>query len=254
MRNLVGLLALSALTGCLRTSASWEGIWLLNLPVFDSLECSSDIDENFLDAAPYKDPDVDPGDWEYTVEGEQSVKAEFLEVLIQNGQAIGIWNDEVYVGTADAKTLTLAWESSEDLEDKEEHSSGYAFVETTRASTTETLTLTKGKNNTYTGKWEVKFNDTTTYEEDDEWDRDETGINQGRIPSNILEPDNNGDQNNVFDEDDCSGNTCELTVSTKCNGKMDLTAVFAGDNEGMFNGIEDADRPNGVGNGGGYTY
>jgi hypothetical protein len=63
MRSVLGLLALSTLTGCLRTSASWEGLWLVKFPAAEANECELEIDENFLDAAPPEEVEIEEGDW-----------------------------------------------------------------------------------------------------------------------------------------------------------------------------------------------
>jgi len=244
MRSVLGLLALSTLTGCLRTSASWEGLWLVKFPAAEANECELEIDENFLDAAPPEEVEIEEGDWTYEVDGKVSDGAQFMQVLMDGGLAVGVIGGTVYTGTADAKALTLTWEGSEDTEDLSEHSSGYEYVVTERSSSVETLTLNKGKKGAYSGTFEFKTNATVSYLEVDEWDSDEVGFNGGEIPGGAyLE----GDMpNNRFDSDDCSGGDCELTISQKCDSKLDITAQYAGSNEGMFNGVEDASRPNGV--------
>ena len=248
MRHLFNVLAVAALaTGC-RTAGSWEGIWLVYVPVGEPNECTFSIDENFLEAEPPEEEEIEAGDWTITEEGKFSDGAIFLQVLVQNGKAVGVTGGEVWVGTADSKGLTLAWEASEDSEYEADHQEGYTYTEKTRASIKQELTLAKGDGNAYTGVLKVNINDTTTYTETDEYDSRISTYDT--LPRGFLD----GDDTNRPGNDDCSSGTCELVISTKCDSKTDITATFAGDNEGMFNGIEDAERDPGVGGGGGYTY
>jgi hypothetical protein len=239
MNKTLSLVALTMMTGCLRTSGSWEGIWFVQIPVSETSACETDIKENFKDAA-VPDVEVIDSEWTYTTEFDGSNAGVFLQVLMQDGNAVGVIDGSVYVGTADAKTLTLNWEGYEDSEETEEHDQGYFITQIDSATTSETLTLTKGKKNTYTGSWAVDVVSKTTYVESDEWDRDDVGFNQGSIPAQVLEGDGN---ENRFDVDECTGDECELTLSTTCKGSEDITASFVGKhNEGMFGSVEDANR------------
>jgi hypothetical protein len=253
MRQTLCLVALMSLTGCLRTASSWEGIWFIEVPVDDSYECESDIDENYKDADVPEGDDPVGGEWTYTEDFKGSNGGFFMQVLFEDGVAIGIVNDDVYVGREiSGKTLTLTWESSEESEDLEEHESGYFFQEVVSGKVTETITLTKSEKNVYTGTVDVASDSSVTYVETDEWAAGEVQFGSGQSPSFLLTGPGNS---NEFDADECSGDECEITVSSTCSGSTDVTATFVGKhNEGLYEGIQDADREPGLGGGGGTSY
>jgi hypothetical protein len=248
MRNMLSLMALMSLTGCLRTSGSWEGIWFIEVPVEDTIECETDIDENFTDAQVPELDDPVVSEWTYTDDFKGSNGGFFMQVLFQDGVAIGVIDGNVYVGReVSAKTLTLSWESSEDSESWEEHEAGYAYGEIVSGKVTETISLSKSDKNVYTGTYDITSDNSTQYVESDEWDRADVGFQDGDIPAFLLEGDGN---TNGWDADECAGGDCEITVSSTCSGTQDLTATYVGSNDdGMYEGIQDAGRDPGLGGG-----
>jgi len=247
MRQTLCLVALMSLTGCFRTASSWEGIWFIEVPVDDSYECEGDIDENFKEANVPDDDDPIDSEWTYTEDFKGSNGGFFMQVLFEDGVAFGIVDDQVYVGReVSGKTLTLTWESSEDSGDYEEHEAGYVYEEKVSGKVTETITLTKTDKNVYSGTVDVSSDSSVEYLETDEWEASEVQIGTGQIPSFLLV----GDMNtNEWDVDECSGDECEITVSTKCSGSTDVTATYVGKhNEGLYEGIQDAGRDPGLGN------
>lgn len=243
MYKTLGLVALSMLTGCLRTSGDWEGIWFIQVPPASTVDCETDIDENFKDAQVPEDQVVD-GPWTYEETFEGSDSGFFMQVLVQNGNTFGIIDDVVYVGTADAKTLTLNWEGFEESDESAEHEEGYRFELVETGTTSETITLTKGEKHTYAGTFDFALSTEAQYIEDDEWVAADVGFGTGDVPGYLLEGDVT---ENGFDTDDCSGDECEITVTTTCNSSQDITASFVGKhNEGMYSSVEDATRAPGV--------
>ena len=167
-------------------------------------------------------------------------------MLFQDGVALGIVDDQVYVGReVTGKTLTLQWEGSEDSEEREEHESGYLYTEAVSGAFTEVITFTKNERNVYNGSIDVSSESTTTYTESDEWPDEDVDLGDGQIPANLLEGDGN---QNAFDGDECSGDDCEITVTATCSGSNEVTATYVGKhNEGLFEGIQDAGRDPGLG-------
>jgi len=245
MRKTLSLVALMSLTGCLRTSSSWEGVWFVELPADDTVECSNDIDENFKDAAPPEEDDPVVDEWAYTETFQGSDGGVFMQVLFEDGVAVGVVDGVVYVGReVSAKTLTLTWEASEDSESWQEHENGYTYGEVVSGTITETITLTKTDKNVYTGSYEIQSDSSTQYVESDEWERADVGFQTGDIPSSLLEGDGN---TNAYDADECTGDECEITVSTACSGSQDATATYLGKHsDGLFGGIEEAGREPGL--------
>jgi len=253
MRNMLSLMALMTLTGCIRTASSWEGIWFIEVPVDDTYECENDLDENYKDADVPDDDDPVVGEWTYTNDFKGSNGGFFMQVLFEDGVAFGIVDDVVYVGReVSGKTLTLTWESSEESESTDEHESGYIYQETVSGTVTETITLTKNDKNVYGGTVDITSDSSVGYLESDEWEGAKTGVASGQIPSFLLVGDGNTNERDV---DECTGDECEITVSTKCSGTTDVTATYVGKhNEGLYEGIQDAGRDPGLGGGGGNTY
>lgn len=256
--RIVALSALALLPGCSFFIPQWEGVWLFELPVVsdgstDSDYCSADCDENFDDASCYEVEGGD-SDWTYEFKGQLSPGAYFVEVFNgKGGEVFAVVNDQVYVGEATVKQLTLQWEGLTDVDDRAEHDEGYEYrvIDVTR--TLEKVTITKAPKNDHIGEWLVQTDSEVEYVETDEWDPLDVPVFGGQIPSfSYLEADEPGGNVNGAESNECSGGECELTISYACDyGKRGFTVSYAGKYEnGMFEGIRDAGRDPGAQGGG----
>jgi hypothetical protein len=240
--------ALALLPGCAIFVPQWEGVWLLELPVNDNGQttadlCEADCDESFSNADCPDEVEVDEI-WEYTINNTLSAEAYFIEIFKgKSGDYFGVINNEIYLGieTASTKQLVLTWEGKTDSFDESEHiDDGYTFSTTEVSTTLETLTFNKAQG-AITGTWETKVDSMIEYSESDEWDPQDVGFQGGQIPSNILEPDDVGDNQNTAEDSECDGD-CEVMTSVSCKPtKQDFEAIYAGKYEnGMYTGISKA--------------
>ena len=255
MRNLsLGLLLTLAATGC-KGPGSWEGIWMVQVPLQESDACEPDIDENYKNASVPDEEEIEEGEWVYEDDTKVSDSVFFVQVLEQGGEIFVFVGDEPYYGTAEGGSLTASWTDFIDTESTEEHEQGYEYREVASAETTISLTFTRGEKGVVGGSYDYQTKSTYEWSESDEWEPSDVAFQQGQMNGvaglYLVNDDAGGTQNGATD-DDCDGGDCELVVKTNCKDSVPVQVFFAGDHdEGMFQGIKDANRPYG-GAGGGY--
>lgn len=224
---------LALLVGC----ADITGIWLFEIPYQESsLDCSTQINENFTDG--YVPQGTGPGvsDWVYTDEYTGSDAVGFGQIeTYGDGSAVLVIGTAVFPGTEDGEDWIFTWSDSELVVDSEEHYEGqavdYGFLRQDESVSTITYTFTPTDKRTATVKSESEGTTTTTWYETDSWGEevaDEIGT-QGQIPSFdylVVDGERGGTdaQVNDWEESDCTSNVCELAVQTTCSDEGEFTA------------------------------
>ncbi len=237
--------ALCAMTGC-GGAGAWEGIWFVQMPVVDATACSTDIDENYVDAFAPDGGDPD-SPWTFSDETTLSDQAFFIQVLEGDNDAVFlIVDDVVYPGTVtDDQNMTVSWSGMLDDHSSQEHASGYLFDTDEVAEVSETMTFVQGEDGNVTGQYSVASHTMFAWMESDRWKFDEVGVYDSQTPSASYLA--GGNPYNMSDLEDCNGDHCELTITTDCSGDIAFTASYAGLREGgMYASIEDATRDAGA--------
>lgn len=260
MRNLTLVATLGLMAAGCNGPGSWEGIWMIQVPVVESESCDPDIDHNYKDASVPEEVDFegDP-DWDVDYDTKVSDAVFFLQVLEQGGDVFVFYGDTPYYGTVDGKTLTASWTDFVDSEVSEAHDNGYEYTADERSESTTAFALTRD-GGVVTGTYDFQVKTTLDYVETDEWTPNDVGFQQGQmngIAGVYLENDAPGGTQNGANDDDCDGGECELSVKYNCTTSTPIQAFFAGDHdEGMFEGVKDAERDfgGGFGYGGGGDY
>lgn len=252
MRNL-SIVALIGLSGCSLLSTKWEGIWFVQIPVADPSTCEFKGDENFDDA---DFPDIGgPVDtnWTITDEADMSDSAVMVEIMKgHSGQLFMVMGDRVFPSTSTSKSFTATWAGTTQDSHTESHDAGYDFSDDIKADSTETITLTKGAGGVFNGTWAVSSTFTEDYKESDQWKVAQVGLPSGQIPSNLYLT--GRFPTNTAADQEC-GNDCTLSLTTTCDGSLDISAMYAGNyNDGLFAAVEDSSQAAGAAasSGGGY--
>jgi len=251
MRNMVGAIALVTLAVGCKGPGSWEGIWMVQVPLAEADECEPNINENFKDASLPEDEEVDDGPYTVETEEKASDSVYFVQVLEQGGEVFVIVDDTPYYGTAEGKSLTASWTDSSESETVEEHEEGYRYVTTDSFDLTTTFTFTRGDKGVVTGVVDTQLKTEETWTESDDWAPADVYFNEGQMNgavSTYLVNDEPGGTQNAAADDDCDGDDCELTVKYNCKDSVDVQVFYAGDHdEGMYSSLEDATRDFGGG-------
>jgi len=244
MRNL-SILALLGLTGCSLMPVKWEGIWFVQVPVADPATCDFKGDENFDQGEfPSGTTTVDTK-WTITDDEQESDSAVMIEIMKgHKGDLFLMMGDRVYPATSTSKSFTATWEGTTDDAHKEKHDAGYDFSDDVSGDSTETLTLTRGAGGVFAGTWSLSSSYQEDYSETDQWKSTQVGLTTGQIPS-FLYLTGKATVNSA-NKQEC-GSNCTLSLTTTCDGSMDISAEYAGNyTDGEFAGIKGATQPAGA--------
>ena len=142
-----------------------------------------------------------------------------------HGGAVLLQGDNVYPGTVDGGVWTFKWEDRSLAAESETHDAGYTFDDEEEDTTTVTFRFERDGEDA-SGKVDATTMSRDSSAETDEWDAVDVGLSSGQIRANILDMDSGGGAvRNGSGDDDCQGNTCELTVTTTCSSSSKFTAV-----------------------------
>ncbi|MFT4626913.1 MAG: hypothetical protein ACI8PZ_005594 [Myxococcota bacterium] len=230
------------LTGCL--GGPKGELWLFQISTIEA-ERTETIDENFIDA---NVPDEEPPDESWSIDPQFTLSDRLVLGTVLRGKAGArtlILDGAIYPGTEEKGVTTFTWEGSNDSQVDQQHDAGYRFLTTTLSSSTVTITLEKDSEiKGLSGSLESKSTSQNGWTEDDEWSFEAVGLPGGQIPA-FLYLDGPGVANDPTQED-CTGVTCNLTVSETVVGSATVQATYMGktDNSGYGN-MEDASMPYG---------
>lgn len=223
MRRTTSLLPLFLLPGCLFSGV--DGVWMLEIAYpTEGTACSVAVDETFLDAS-YVEPDAPDSAWTVESETDASPTVSFVQIRhTAHGEAVLLQGDHVYPGTAEGGVWTFTWKDRSLSTQTETHESGYTYEEEEEDDTTVTFRFEPDGEDA-SGKVEAKSVTRDQSVETDEWDAADVGLAIGQLRAGILESDVGGAVRNLPEDDDCQGNTCELTVTTTCSSSSKFTAI-----------------------------
>lgn len=234
MRIASALLALAALplSGCI--FASPRGIWLLTFTFDDNTtsECETTITENFTDGYVPGADSPTQSDWTYTETVDPPDALGFAQIeTTAAGQGVLVFGGAAYPGTKEKDQWVFEWADQSTDKATAEHSTGYELTETVSSNSSLTLTMTQSGPNA-SGVLQSKDTSTDAWTESDDWEDEvaDTIGTIGQIPSAdwlvyMDDNDNERPQENAYDEDECDGSTCELTVKDTCTLAIDFTAI-----------------------------
>jgi len=239
------VLALLGTSGCSIFPVKWEGIWFLKVPPADPSTCDLKGDENFDNGSFPEGGTVIDTNWTFTDEENESDSAVMVEILKgHKGNLFLFLGDRVFPATSTAKSLTAIWQGTTDDSQKEKHDAGYDYSEDVHAESTETVTLTRGAGGVFDGTWSLSSSYEQDYSETDQWRATQVGLSTGQIPSFAYLT---GKATiNTANKQEC-GNDCTLSLTTTCDGSMDISAEYAGHyTDGEFDGVKGATQPSGA--------
>ncbi len=227
MKHLMGFVLLAQLAQCPTADPTHgDGIYQVQHDGFDSSSCDTLVGENYDEAAPFS---VDMGDpsggisTTYTAEGSPEL---FNVMILDSGCSTAdlFVGDAVYPGTRTGKDYRFEWTFFTNTATNQTHPDGWFFDDTFDSSVTETWTFTYDSDTKlFSGAHDRVIHDVQTYGEPDEWELGEgyeyTVPGFSQIPaSNYLEATDDEFLGNINfpDQDDCAGDTCELSITTDC--------------------------------------
>jgi hypothetical protein len=225
-------LALALLAGC--SPSGPAGIWLIQVK-YDAdagVECATNIEENFTDGyVPGDDSAPTESEWTYeqSTTGSDSLLFAQIETTAA-GEGVLLIGGDVLPGTAAGGAWSFAWTDESGTEDAAEHESGYRYTERTGSASEIAIELTL-TGETASGVLVASSDESMRWTETDEYgDGAENYVGtSGQMPSDeYLVYNERGDeysQQNGYEDDDCEGSTCELTVTSSCEGTNTFTAT-----------------------------
>lgn len=244
MRNLMlGGLALATLVGCNNGDG---GIYLIQMPSSIDNDCTPTISENFINADPYEDIEVE-SDWIISEEEVESDSLFFAQIVKgkKKGYVLIIGN-QVYPGEKDKDGYVFMWENSEQVDDSIEYApSPYEYTQVSDRMRTTTVRFNKDRETGgFAGEWKTEVNSTDRITESDTWG-EQVPIASGQIyntASTYLE----GDATNSPDVSDCDSNNCFIEIGLQCAASANFTAAWtAFSEEGTFEHVKGAGQPSG---------
>jgi hypothetical protein len=196
------------------SGASGGGVWLLALGAASDGGSSATCNENLSDADCPDDPDEpDPDpEWSGSADNTQSPELFFVQILGGGSDdAFLIVDDEVYPGEIDGNDMWFEWTHRDDSESNSEHDSGYEFTLDTE-DTTRTRYEFERDGSGITGRRIDTNSFSWESTESDEWDSGDVGFNSGQLNAwPYLE----GDADNSGSNDECSGSTCSVSITSE---------------------------------------
>ncbi len=200
-------------------------------PESAALESESACEENFHDAQCPEGGTAVESEW--TTGYDLVVDEDTFVAQITGGakgEAYLFVNGQIFDGVQnEAGKWVFTLTDLTELDTFEEHDSGY--VSGHYEKTTRTLKIiVEQDGETMAGSLQETWQSTDTWYESDEWDENETGVWYSEVPSGTYLT---GDKTSSrFDEDDCEGSSCELTVTTASRWtipvRAQLTEAFEG--------------------------
>ena len=199
-----------------------DGVWLLEVGVATDGGSSATCNENFSDAdcpdAP-DPPDPDP-EWSGSADISQSPELFFVQILEGGGdESFLIVDDQVYRGQVSGDQMLFEWTHYENSDTTSNHDSGYSYSMSSDDSTTTRFEFVRN-GSSLSGRRIETMASSYDAAESDEWDGGDVGFFGGQINAwGWLDgnPDNDGGQ------DDCSGSTCSVTITSEVAYEYALT-------------------------------
>lgn len=238
------------------------GYWFLEMtPDPDRNVNSQDCTENFSEAE-CRTNDGGEGDtaWTNTSDFEASPMASVAQILKgKDGKYFLYWNGQLFpgekVGGSDdggdddtdaslregSAEFEFGWWGTTDSSSGSEHASGYKrdYSEAEGGGYNFKLELDLDAG-TVTGEFDETYERTRTWEESDEWESQVPTSSSGWIPAPSylqLTDGGEGSVRNFRTEDNCSGNTCEITITEQSRLAYAISGSFVSQDEGQ--GIDD---------------
>lgn len=243
MRFPVPMLA-AALAGCATTptvdGVVVDGLWAFELSV-DQPELAFTCAENYLEASCREVGVVDPGDGvEFTFERSATPASFFAEVLgTSDGRFLLVLDGFLLEGDPegeDGRTITFGWSGENAVEQALSRDGEFQIgSEETRTSSVD-VTFALGEDGVATGTMSQVLAASNTVRQTDESDDPTPGFEDGMELAILLQDDveEDGDDGrvNFADEDDCDGDTCEISATESGSVAGTFTAVRVAREEG----------------------
>lgn len=242
-RILIGLLGISSLTGC--AMGSPEGIWMIQLPYGTNEQCGVQVSHNYTEGQVVGEDPVEEEEWSEEGGADYSDMVFFAQIAVESKEhAVLVITDTVWPGARnDEGEWVFSWESFTEESYSAVHESGFVYTEVSTASSVTRVTMNVD-GEIATGTWRAEDAAEVRWTESDEWAPNDVGTYNSSIPSGTYLETEDGDWvDNVYDEDDCEGDECRLTVVDRCADTVSPTMTRVGyDEEGSYAHVEDASR------------
>lgn len=208
-----------------------DGIWLLEVPWEDGGGCESSISENFTDGYIPGESGDGTSEWTYSdaYEGADSISFAQIETY-GDGTAVLVVGTAAYPGVKEGEEWVFTFEKETTQADWADHDSGYGWKITQNTKSDATYTFSFETADRALVDVEGSSTDTVLWQESDEWDIDDVGVYSQLLFEDYVvydDPDDGQrDQENVYNEDDCTGAVCELQFVTSCSSSGEFTATL----------------------------
>lgn len=228
IQPLLSLLPLGLLlAGC---NSSVAGVWMLEVayPVEDT--CTESLNHNFTGAYVAGEDEEEDDGW--TEESSATHTDQLLFAQIEStgkDTAVLVMGNEAWPGVKNAKgSYTFSWHGQDDVLEDDSHASGYNYTYSNTALSEEQIVMTIDQGYG-SGTWEATSTSEQSWRETDLW-TEELRFPVGSIPSGsyLVIEEGKGPKatevpaTNTREGVDCDGDNCSLSVSTSCEGSLDL--------------------------------
>ncbi len=233
-----------------------DGVWLFSLQVDPQAaeECIDSVSHNFADASrPAEEDGLGEDPWTSETLTEFSDEVFFGLITSTSEGAVLVVGDETYTGLQDDDGVwTFDWTHSQQLDDSDQHGSGYGWTSNIHVQETTAFTLSV-TGDAGTGQLIGSSSVDAVYNESDAWSEDlvDSLGETGRIPASSYLVKDAGDggsrpATNDWALADCSSNPCTLGVTTSCSLRASLDSERTDLDPAAFDGVERAGQDAGL--------
>jgi hypothetical protein len=230
MTRLIPLLALS-LGGCVGIDPN-TGLIVFAYGV-EVTTSSTTCTENFTSASCPEGDEVGDTPWTFETQLETSEPLAMAEILGgEDDNVFLIVTGEVIPGKLEKGVYTFTWTRFANGSETTTHEDGFFTEESGSTETVQTITMERSEDDDtmFTGTWTMTSNSSATTRETDEWDSEEVGLSGGEGYFGFLTEDGGeGFVDNRSDENECDGDTCEVTRTETSTTTTPLSAWRAFD-------------------------
>lgn len=240
-------------------ATSPSGVWMFRLavePVPDDA-CAVSVSHNLEDAET-PDEDEDESDWEEEAEATFSEQVFFGLIEDSGDGAVLVLGDLAWPGTGEKGSWTFSWTTESWDQTRTTHASGYQF-EHSQDQTVITELVGTFDGDAMTGEWHEQTELYDSWLESDLWSEEAAEVvgENGEMPVGTyleteewVETKKGGKEkvvaaSNTREGEECSSESCTLSVSDACSWQFQLTGERTGLDAADFDSVSGAGQASG---------